>query len=62
MILHCHDLCKISLGLVDQIWNQSTPNVDQISNSIKIPLVGGPPGATIEKLMGNFIWDQGMDR
>ena len=35
--LHCRDLCKISLWSIKHILNQSTPNFDQISKSIKIP-------------------------
>ena len=41
---YCRDVCKISLWSVEQILNYSTPNFDQISNSIEIPLVGQAPG------------------
>ena len=34
---------KISLWSVEHIMNQSTPNFDQISNSIKISLEGRVP-------------------
>ena len=39
-ILHMsRQLCKISLWLVENILNYSTPNFDRISNSIEIPFV-----------------------
>ena len=41
---NCRDVCKISLGSVKQIINYSTPNLNRISNSIEIPLVGRAPG------------------
>ena len=38
-------MCKISLWSIEHVLNYSTPNFDQISNSIEIPLVGqGPAG------------------
>ena len=40
----CRDLCKISLWWVEYILNQSTANFGQISNLIKISLVGWVPG------------------
>ena len=37
---NCHDMCKFCCDRL----NYSTPNFDQISNSIKIPLVHGTGG------------------
>ena len=36
---NCRDVCKISLWLVENILNYSTPNFDRISNSIEIPFL-----------------------
>ena len=41
--LHCRDLCKIPLWLVEYVLNQSSAKFDRISNSIEIPLVGRAP-------------------
>ena len=43
--LHCRDVCKILLWLVEYILNQSTANFGRISNSIEIALVGWAPEA-----------------
>ena len=37
-------MCKILLWLYEHMLNQKTPNFYQISNLIKIPLVGRTPG------------------
>ena len=42
-----HDTCKISLWMVEHIWNQSIANCHWISNSIKMSLVGRTPGPLI---------------
>ena len=44
--LHCLDMYKILLWLVEYISNQSTVNFGRISNSIEISLVGWAPGCT----------------
>ena len=44
---HCCDVCKISLRSVWHILNYSTLNVDRISNSIEILLVGRGPGSPL---------------
>ena len=44
---NCRDVCKILLWSVEHILNYSTPISYQISNSIKIPLVGQAPGRTM---------------
>ena len=43
--LHCRDVCKISLWLVEYISNQCTAYFGRISNSIEIPLVWRAHGA-----------------
>ena len=47
--LHCHDMCKMSLWLVKNILNYSTPNFGRISNLIEISLVGRVPGETFPR-------------
>ena len=47
-MIHFHDVCKISLRSVENILRQSTANYfGQISNSIKISLVGRVPDISI---------------
>ena len=47
--LHCRNLGKTTLWSVQHSLNQSTLNFDQISNLIKIPLVGWVPGLLVSK-------------
>ena len=53
---NCRDVCKLSSWSDDNISNYSTPNFDQISNSIEIPLVGqGPDTVYVIKHSHDFI-------
>ena len=49
---NCRDVCKISLWLVEQILNYSTPNFNRFSNSIEISLVGQAPGQQWDGWLG----------
>ena len=52
--LHCRDMCKISLWLVEYILKQSTANSGWISNLIEISLVGQVHGHLADVTKRNF--------
>ena len=56
--LHCRDVCKISLWLVELILNQSTANFGRISNSIEISSVGRAPGPLLFNMFIRIYFSQ----
>ena len=53
--LHCRDVCKISLWLVEHNLNHSTSNLGLIANSIEMSLVGRGPGSLRTGVMDKSV-------